>query len=58
MLLEKGMTIYSNECFPNRLSKHVISRVAEKQAVVIGKYASTGNEYEIRFDREVGDGKH
>jgi len=58
MLLEKGMNIYCLERFSNKLVKHEISKVTKKQAVVISKYGLTGNEYEIRFDREVGDGSY
>jgi len=47
MLLEKGMVIYGDNF---GLSKYVIDRVTEKQAV-----AKVNEGCEIRFDRDIAD---
>ena len=52
MLLEPGMVIYSKGGIYCGLTRRVIDRVTEKQAVV-----KINDQCENRFDREVGNGR-
>jgi len=57
MLLDVGMRIYHKERMTSDITRCSITRVTPKQAVVDTHHHITGNAYEIRFDRDVGDGR-
>lgn len=55
MMLEAGMEIYGEEHFGKYLRKYTITRVTPKQAIIEICKTDGSLQYDIRFDRDIGD---
>lgn len=52
------MNIYTDARFDGGLRRETITRVTDKQAIVEKMNGAGTQKVELRFDRDVGDGKH